>query len=292
MSALPEDNITIPKSTFLTMVQSSLDHMRNQGPRAYGAMPPSMPATAAYPSWIPPPELTVPSYAPPVAPPFPFQSAYATPTAPYAPAYYSPTYGYVPGPSRHQKRKRDAELSEEPVFPGEEVGIHRDVLALSKNILDMQADLRDLKRAASQSSGAQDADQRPQHPPVPFSPMQNYSSVPYPAYQPHWYPGTDPQFHVQQKLYQSAPGAQQTTQPSLHPAINPAGVAAPPVAPIPPAQEQAASNAIPASSAPRAGPCQPLDPEGGQSARPPVEASTQPAPVSQIQKMFCEELLK
>ncbi|AAD21343.1 capsid protein [Macaca mulatta rhadinovirus 17577] len=291
MSALPEDNITIPKSTFLTMVQSSLDNMRNQGHRTYVSAPPSMPATAAYPSWIPPPELTVPSYAPPVAPPFPFQSAFAPQPSPYAATYYSPTYGYAPAPSRHQKRKRDVELSDEPVFPGEEVGIHKDVMALSKNILDIQADLRDLKRAASQTSGAQDADQRPQPPPVQFSWPQTYASAPYLAYQPQWYSGTDTHLHAPQP-YQSAQGIQQTQPPPPQPASHHAGLATQPATPAPAAQESVMSNAIPSASAPRAGACPPLDPECGQSARAPVEASAQPAPVSQIQKMFCEELLK
>ncbi|QDQ69225.1 capsid scaffold protein [Colobine gammaherpesvirus 1] len=134
-SAGADELISLPKAAFLSLVQSSIEGMKQTASRVPQTMAPPM--MAGYGCATVQPELTVAAYAPPPAP----QYSYS-----FRPQMEGGYYAFPNAIHRPHKRKRDDEDSTDNVFPGEEPAIHRDILSMSKSISEIQSELRELKQ--------------------------------------------------------------------------------------------------------------------------------------------------
>ncbi|AIU39541.1 proteinase/capsid scaffold protein [Equid gammaherpesvirus 5] len=318
--AASDDLITVPRSTFMTMLQTNLDTMRQTcvAPR-FGQQAEAPAAAAAPPSQM---RLPIVSPFPPAhsgyypmpyhfQPPMDVQAdttyvpyVHVPPPGvlpPFAPHMYGglmapPTYSPVAHPARPGKRKRDGEDDYEsgPLFPGE---IQRDFQSLSKSIAALQSEIKDIKNA----SAGQQLQPQPYLPPPPPT---IYHSAPGDAAAAQGY-------YVRYVSPYQAPvgGAQCVYGPQgvvEHAAPNAAPQGVHQVAPQATGGATANSNGSCGQSAPcdtkEAGCGQPPQPQPQaqpqQQPQPPqqppqvvVEASTKPSQISQLQKIFCEELL-
>lgn len=173
MSQPPQEEfITVPKATFLSMLQSNLDIMGNRHPttNVHPGPAPILPVTPANNSQPPiyqhyVPQTTVPpilyhqpptGFQPPppsnFAPPgSPFQTGVYTqnfpPSFPFITGLPQPGFGmgfwpYQPHP-RGSKRKRD----DDGTFPGEQRDV--DISTLAKSLNNIEAELKDLKTSTT-----------------------------------------------------------------------------------------------------------------------------------------------
>ncbi|UNP64597.1 putative assembly protein [Marmot herpesvirus 1] len=178
-----EDLISIPKSTFLSMIQSNLDHRQSVPASRTVMQQPSGFQTLYVPQGFGVPAIPE-TYISGTLPDFP---RIQQPNIPYYfPNYHFPTdhYPYFPGyqhfPPRHgpsssrsNKRKRDNDSdgeSEEPLFPGEGKSLYKDLLTLSKNVAELQSELKDLRQTTTPGL----------YPPTFVPPYH----IPYSPYQP------------------------------------------------------------------------------------------------------------
>nr|AWG92135.1 BVRF2 [human gammaherpesvirus 4] len=183
-AAAGQDLISVPRNTFMTLLQTNLDNkLPRQTPLPYAApLPPfSHQAIATAPSYGPGAGAVSPAggyftspggyYAGPAGgDPGAFLAMDAHTYHPHPhppPAYFGlpglfgppppvpPYYGshlradYVPAPSRSNKRKRDPEEDEEGggLFPGEDATLYRkDIAGLSKSVNELQHTLQALRR--------------------------------------------------------------------------------------------------------------------------------------------------
>ncbi|UTM04638.1 capsid maturation protease [Equid gammaherpesvirus 2] len=320
-----EDLISVPRSTFMTMLQTNLDTMRQTSLGQRFGQPIDAPAAPPAQLRVPPPAAPFPVhpgyYPAPYHPQVDAQAQYlpyvplpppgAMPFAPPPlPDFYkyggipAPGYSPVAHPARPGKRKRDCdEEFEGPLFPGE---IHKDVQSLSKSIAALQSELKDIKNSQ----------QFPQPPPQPQLQPQ---AQPQPQPAPQLYPAPP------QAFYHPAAGDHGYYVRYLNPfqasggvpcAPGPQGVGEPqaPQVTVTHNGQQAAPQAGGGATGATAANVEQRQPEGGeacgaQQQQPPqpqpqqqqqpqqpqqqafVEASTKPSQISQLQKIFCEELL-
>ncbi|AAC95541.1 orf 17; protease and capsid protein (N-term); minor capsid scaffold protein (C-term) [Ateline gammaherpesvirus 3] len=244
-----DDLISVPKSTFLSMLQNNLDNFKQvTRPVFYPPYLPSQGTYVPYELYNHPPYLGE-------------NTGYMLSNGSYVPAIF---------PSRPNKRKR--EDFEDCVFPGES-SLYKDVLNLTKNMSQLQDDLKDLKQAASSQ-------------PTRIIPQQFSSSysfdqghVPFFRYGPYGIQKNDhpppPPVCVSQQLPMQPLHVQQPPMQAPHvqqPPMQPPHVQQPRVLP---------STDVPSNEAQK--------PSASESVH--VEASFVQDPVSQIQKLFCDELL-
>nr|BEG23086.1 capsid maturation protease [Macronycteris gammaherpesvirus 1] len=265
-----EDFISVPRSTFMSMLQTNLDTIK-QTPK-----PPNIDAlTQAYAQHRPLP-LSYPTTQTP-----PYYGAYGLMESPHGmygpymniPQPYTwpqllPGYGPMGGtyyptehPARPNKRKRDGfDDYETPLFPGE---IQKDFQSLSKSITALQNELKDMKNTAPQAK-------------VPSI----GSNVSFPKSQCHYQP---------EYVEHVSPGY---ILKCVHPYSESPMVLAQQVAQETKGhvQESSTKQATEPVSEPKK---QLKLPEAPTAASQPVfvEASSKPPQVNQLQKIFCDELL-
>nr|ALH44520.1 ORF17 [Human gammaherpesvirus 8] len=279
-----EDIISIPKSAFLSMLQSSIDGMKTTAAKMSHTL--SGPGLTGCGGQMFPTDHHLPSYVSNPAPPYGY--AYKNP---YDPWYYSPQ---LPG-YRTGKRKRGAEDDEGHLFPGEEPAYHKDILSMSKNIAEIQSELKEMKLngwhagpppSSSAAAAAVDPHYRPH--------ANSAAPCQFPTMKEHG--GT----YVHPPIYVQAPHGQfQQAAPILfaqphvsHPPVSTglAVVGAPPAEPTPASSTQSIQQQAPETTHT---PCAAVEKDAPTpnptSNR--VEASSRSSPKSKIRKMFCEELL-
>nr|CAA73631.1 protease [Saimiriine gammaherpesvirus 2]CAC84312.1 protease [Saimiriine gammaherpesvirus 2] len=172
-----DDLISVPKSTFLSMLQNNLDNFKQHPRQAY------------FPQYFSPQGAYMPYE---LYPPQPYLDniGYMLPSGSYVPAMF---------PSRPNKRKR--EDFDDCVFPGES-SLYKDVLNLTKNISQLQDDLKDLKQAAI----SQPNRYPPQHFSNPYSLDPGHAS--YFRYAPYGAPKPDQHLLQPPTCVQQAPVVQ------------------------------------------------------------------------------------
>lgn len=239
-----EEQISVPRSTFLALLQTNLDSLRQT------------PLGAPRREFM---GFSVPD----------FTSAYHHHQTPYHPGDDCVGYlnhgRYTPHghPSRPNKRKRD--FDDGSAFPGEDTAPRYDFAALTRTLGELQEEVRALRSSTVQQQALQPL------PPIPAT---------------AWTPGYAPQFiqpapvHPFPTAYlpctdQTPGGGSQSYQNQLQASNSSATQAAAPAPPMPPA----------APSAPVTQPSPPAEPE-------PVNAGARTEGRSQLQKMFCNELLQ
>ncbi|AGY30700.1 ORF17.5 [Retroperitoneal fibromatosis-associated herpesvirus] len=291
-----DELISLPKATFLSMLQSSLDGMKQTAAR----FAPNL-SMSGFPGYAVPPEMTVAAYAPPQAPP------YLYPCRPHVEGTYYQCPSAVPV-SRPGKRKRDDDDGTDHVFPGEEPAIHRDIITMSKSIAEIQSELRDLKHSTLQQRwshhGQSAMEPRyappilayPARPPVPEFADQPYSYYSYPVTAAAPPPPPPHQPSAPQSLAQ--PPLPCSTQPAT---CNPQLSGPPTPAPVGQATQEVPLEAStqpgppmaqqpPKDTRDSAGPRQGRH-SAAASATNPVNASSRHSATTRIQQMFREELL-
>lgn len=169
----------------------------------------------------------------------------------YFPGYHNSPHrygpGFVPASSRSNKRKRENDSdgeTDEPLFPGEGKNFYKDLLTLSKNVAELQSELKDLRQTQIVPPGL--------YPQTYVSPYH----IPYSQYHP-----------------------QPDYLPQNHPPPAPAQVPPNPAQPAPPPRQEPAP---PTESVPTT----------RQEQAHVIDASFNPEPISQLQKMFCDELMR
>lgn len=245
-AAASQDLISVPRTTFMTLLQTNLDNKPpRQTPLPYAApLPPFAhqaivapsygAAAAAAPAgyfaspggYYPGPAGGDPGafsaldthayhHHPPPAY-FGLPGLYGPP--PPVPPYYGshPRADYVPGPSRSNKRKREPGEDEEGggLFPGEDAALHRkDIAGLSKSVNELQHTLQALRRETL-SYGHAGAGYCPQQGPCYAHPgpygQQPHQSYEAPRYIPH--PPPPPTFHQAAQAQPPPPPAAQPAQ--------------------------------------------------------------------------------
>ncbi|ARW78080.1 capsid scaffold protein [Common bottlenose dolphin gammaherpesvirus 1 strain Sarasota] len=306
----PEDTISVPRSTFMSMLQTNLDSTKHgpPGPPKPPAPAPLDPYGAAAAGGAYPWQLghaQFPPMFPPQQPPAMFQPysamAQGAGNSPvlltypqYAAMYGTPGAGYMhnghyepaPFPSRQGKRKREPEYLDDPVFPGEEHAVYRkDLASLTRSLVEIQNDLKDLKQR--------------QHP-QGFPQSHPWGAPAFSQYRPFSDPrnfGDPPQsFHCSTPYYNVG-----GPEPAEH------NVPGPMPPPMPPKtrqysnqssqmRQQSPINPGPPATENEPGPGVVCDPPGKNQV-PAVEASlgscsiSDNATAAQLQKIFCSELL-
>lgn len=263
-----EELISVPKTTFMTLLQNNIQ--QNQPLQSAScqqhAFAPNTQYTFPYMSCLPgqgqphgttlmPIQSGISQHHPyPNHPPLPvfYSPGYNFPPVSSSADLYSMAYGYMPNSQvfRPGKRKRDDD--ELVLFPGETANLYRDLMSLSKNVSELQTEIKDLKQGAVSSAN---------HPPVSFQPKQQLP-VMYNPYNPNI-------FYQQPNFQPLVPTIPPTTSMS----------SAPQPAPQPITHTPVSSDVL--ETKPDG--CQPTEN---------VEASLKPESITQLQKMFCDELIK
>lgn len=269
-----EDLITVPKATFMSMLQTNLDTLKQTSTNIMH--PPGAPVRNYMGFNVP--DLThVP--APGGSPHY-----YGWPHFPY----YVPDEGvgyfshgqYYPAahPARPLKRKR--EFDDQHIFPGEQASIYKDIASMSKNLTELQEEIKTLKNTASMPHF---------YPPAAYPP--NYLKVPimdgrYPA----------PSYGMVSYL-QPPPAPVQPTDftENLDKTYHGKESLPPPVAVAPQNQASLGPVALPAHEssnlAGESAPTSVLSSDSGPKGVNTVNASVQPTTKNQLEKLFCQELV-
>lgn len=163
-----DELISIPKSTFITMLQTNIDSVKQNTQKQadpYQNEYKHMQYQTSYPVmgniYYPHPQqasVPIPPYAKSGPYPSEFQMIHQnTPMSTWMGKYNLDegcghlAYGqYIPAPypSRPGKRKRDSDYFDGPVFPGEDINLYRDFANITKNISEIQNEIKDLKNTA------------------------------------------------------------------------------------------------------------------------------------------------
>lgn len=326
MGHQPEELISVPKSTFMTMLQTNIDsvkqttpkqpvHFQNEFSHLQHQTPYPMMGNIYYPH-PPPPSTPMMPYIKPGSyqPDFHVVHQNTPPNAwmgkyPIDEGCGHFSWGqYIPAayPSRPGKRKRDSDIFDGPVFPGEETSLYRDFANITKNISEIQNEIKDLKNVAmgqrpefvptapnwlyvqpnpGQVSGYPAMSQPSMVAPLMATPQFNHQ-MPHPSFNAQ-VPMQDSQVQTpaQYQLIQT----QETTVPP------PVPQKIPQPTPFTGTQPTQGTQIQPAST-------QQADPSHQQPSKEPhkhkndpkipcVNASSKRDSASQLQKMFCEELL-
>nr|AIA82762.1 capsid protein [Bovine gammaherpesvirus 4]QJC19164.1 capsid protein [Bovine gammaherpesvirus 4] len=259
----PDELITVPKSTFMSMLQSNLDNLKQTATKGVHGLP---------------------MYPAPLLPPHILQSHGEHQLGLYGPNMYS-AYGYTdPPPRQYQdqlippngmyfsgpqyyprppKRKREQEYTEGPLFPGEESTLYRDVLTLTRNISDLQSEIKDLKSM---------------HAPSCHDQGRCFSHHFGLSYGPREPPRELPTAH--RNSHQSSAAATSNHPPPDRSNTPPPQQDQSPISPKPPRPQPSVTLSP-----------QPPQPPPERPPTHPVEASLRPDTSTTLQKMFCEELL-
>ncbi|AAK95468.1 BVRF2 [Macacine gammaherpesvirus 4] len=259
-AAQGQDLISVPRTTFMTLLQTNLDSKPpRQSPLPFAApLPPfthQAIAAPAYGAAAAPGGYFAPAggyYAPggdqgafSAADPHAYHHGYPPPAyfglpglfgpPPPAPPYYGshPRSDYIPGPSRANKRKREPEEDEEGggLFPGEDAALYRkDIAGLSKSVSELQHALQALRRETL-SYGHAGVGYGPQQAPCyahtgHYGPQQPQPLLPQPCHQgqeaPRYFPHPPPSFPAPQAA-QPQPPPPGTQPPPAHCAAEAAG---------------------------------------------------------------------
>lgn len=306
-----DDLISLPKSTFMNMLQTNIESVRNVTARqpSFQFHNDTIPSHihTQYPQMG---NIYYPHPAPPIhmmpytKPPGHFQTEFPiypqntlhTPW-PYdhemedegRGRFFRGQYIPAPYPSRSGKRKRDYEDTDYPVFPGEENNLYKNVLNITKNISELQNEIKDLKNVAMgqkpefipTSSNWHyiptpgPINGQPQILPYHMGTMvpitQNQHSTPFQTNTPSIIQQADTQ-HAQCHTVSENNGPMDQNKLEHQPPQQPCN---PPVQHVPQIVYNSKDDTKPAKG----------------SKAPCVNASSKTENVSHLQKMFCEELL-
>lgn len=163
-----DELISIPKSTFISMLQANIDSGKQNNPRQTESFQNEL----KHIQYQTPYPIMGNIY-------YPHPSQASTAMTPYANSgLYQPDFQirhhntpintwvgnyavdegcghfahgqYIPAkyPSRPGKRKRDSDYFDGPIFPGEEINLYRDFANITKNISEIQNEIKELKNTA------------------------------------------------------------------------------------------------------------------------------------------------
>ncbi|BBB06466.1 capsid scaffold protein [Rhinolophus gammaherpesvirus 1] len=309
-----EELISVPRSTFMSMLQTNLDTMKQSSIQKAPLHAPEVPfCHQTQPRFAPlstyPP--AAPPYFNPVYGPLDVPGSYTPYHPPPAAAFFNPWAQFPPDllryagnglshspashPARPNKRKRDGEDDyEAPLFPGEN---QKDFHSLSKSIAAIQSELKDIRNSTMSQPKLVTQANIPQYPqPTPPQAAVHAEYVDPARFQAgqggYFIRYVNP--FTQDGVY--APGPPQVYQQPHQTIPQPIPTQAPPPTAAPLHQQPVqhdAEDKRPQQSESEKHPA-PKEARASTASSQPaqvVEASSKPSQVSQLQKIFCDEIL-